>query len=205
TNTVSVTALSSAKLDSVFTTTNSNSGRWESVYTTVNAGSAFNIIAGGNSREANITIGTNDAYHFRIETNNNAKFTILSSGEVGIGTTLAETEAAGSGGLIVKGLIAASASNVGIVVNDKTTSYTLTDNDNNRVIHFNTTTQSLCAIIPSSLRTDFNCAVMNTGTGTLVLSTYQSLRATGTTITSQYGAAFVYKDSTNNVYAVGRL
>jgi len=78
------------------------SANWNSVYTTVNAGSAFNVIAGGNSRGADITIGTNDAYHFRIETNNNAKVTILSSGDVGIGTTLAETEVAGSGGLRIK-------------------------------------------------------------------------------------------------------
>jgi len=110
-----------------------------------------------------------------------------------------------NGNISANGLISASASNVGIVIDNKTTSYTLTDNDNNRIIHFDTTVQSLCAIIPSSLRTNFNCAVMNTGTGTLVLSTYQSIRATGTSISSQYGAAFIYKDSSNNVYAVGRL
>jgi hypothetical protein len=110
-----------------------------------------------------------------------------------------------SGNISASGSINALSSNVGIVVDNKTTSYTFTNDDNNRVVHFNTATQSLCAIFPSTLRTDFNCAVMNTGTNSLVLSAYTSLRATGTTITTQYGAAFVYKDSSNNVYAVGRL
>jgi hypothetical protein len=61
------------------------------------------IIAGGNARGANISIGTNDNYNFRFKTDNVARMTILSGGKVGIGTTLAETEAANpSGGLIVK-------------------------------------------------------------------------------------------------------
>jgi len=80
----------------------SASGNWESTYSTFSTSSAFSIVAGGNSRAANITIGTNDAYHLRFETNNNAKMTILSSGEVGIGTTITETASAGNGGLIVK-------------------------------------------------------------------------------------------------------
>jgi len=100
-NTLNLTNASNTLIN-IVSTIKGTSDNWNSVYTTVNAGSAFNIIAGGNSRGANITIGTNDAYHFRIETNNNAKFTILSSGEVGIGTTLAETGAAGSGGVIIK-------------------------------------------------------------------------------------------------------
>jgi hypothetical protein len=79
-----------------------NSTQWNSVYSTFQNSSAFSIVAGGNTRNANITIGTNDAYHLRFETNNSAKMTVLSGGEVGIGTTLTETLASGSGGLIVK-------------------------------------------------------------------------------------------------------
>jgi hypothetical protein len=70
--------------------------------TTYQNASAFSIVAGGNTRTANITIGTNDAYHLRFETNNNARMTILSGGEVGVGTTITETQVAGNGGLIVK-------------------------------------------------------------------------------------------------------
>jgi hypothetical protein len=126
-------------------------------------------------------------------------------GNVGIGTTVPAEKLTVSGNISASGSINAQSSNVGIVVDNKTTSYTFTNADNNRIVHFDTTAQSLCAIIPSSLRTDFNCAVMNTGTNILVLSTYKSLRATGTSITIQYGAASIYKDSSNNVYAVGRI
>lgn len=122
------------------------------------------------------------------------------------GTTLTvQGTLSAQGNINTSGAINALSSNVGIAVGSKTSSYTLTNDDNNRIIHFDTSTQSLCAIIPASLRTDFNCAIMNTGTNNLVLSTYQTLRATGTTITTQYGSAFVYKDSANSVYAVGRL
>jgi hypothetical protein len=95
-------AAASATWNSNYTTTNSNSGKWESAYTTVNASSAATIVAGGNTRGANIIIGTNDAFHLRLETNNSSKMTILSSGEVGIGTTITETQAAGNGGLRIK-------------------------------------------------------------------------------------------------------
>lgn len=60
------------------------------------------VLAGGNTRGSNLTIGTNDDYSLRFETNNLAKMTILSSGQVGIGTTLSETEGADPAGLIVK-------------------------------------------------------------------------------------------------------
>ncbi len=60
------------------------------------------IVVGGNARGANLTIGTNDNFSLRFETNNLAKMTIHPSGEVGIGTTLAETSGADPGGLIVK-------------------------------------------------------------------------------------------------------
>ena len=124
---------------------------------------------------------------------------------MGIGTTVPAAKLTVSGNISASGSVDALSSNVGIVVNDKTTSYTFTNEDNCKIVHFNTTTQSLCAIFPSSLRTDFNCAVMNTGTNVLTLSTYTTLRAIAPNISTQYGAAFVYKDSSNNIYAVGRL
>jgi hypothetical protein len=182
------------------------------VFTT---GSGNVIIDRGNYRrntDPTIIIGANSDQHLRLraggDTSAEIRMTILSSGEVGIGTSIAETAAAKltvSGNISASGSINALSSNVGIVVNDKTTSYTFTNDDNCRIVHFNTATQSLCAIFPSTLRTDFNCAVMNTGTNVLTLSTYTTLRAIAPNISTQYGAAFVYKDSSNNIYAVGRL
>jgi len=78
------------------------SGNWEATYTAFSTTSGSTIVAQGNARGANISIGTNDGFHLRLKTNNSAKFTILSSGDVGVGTTLAETAAAGTGGLVVK-------------------------------------------------------------------------------------------------------
>jgi hypothetical protein len=60
--------------------------RWDSVYSTFQNSSASSIVAGGNTRTANITIGTNDAFNLRLETNNTTRINILSSGFIGIGT-----------------------------------------------------------------------------------------------------------------------
>lgn len=80
---------------------------------------------------------------------------------------------------------------------------TFTSADTNKIFHFDTTTQPLCAIFPSNLPNGFNVAVMNTGTNTLRLSAAQ-LNSVGVTIGVQYGGAFIYKDN-NQLFAVGRL
>lgn len=79
----------SSKWDSNFTTTNSNSANWSSAYTTLNTASAVTLVDGGNIRGANIAIGARDAYHVALRTNNANRVWILSSGEVGIGPSLA--------------------------------------------------------------------------------------------------------------------
>lgn len=84
-----------------------------------------------------------------------------------------------------------------------TESKTFTDTDTNKVFHFDTTTESLCAIFPDSLSNGFNVALMNVGTNTIVLSS-NSLKAYGNIVTAQYGGAFVYKKDTD-FFAVGRL
>jgi len=66
-----------------------NSNQWNSVYTTVNTVSAVTIVDGGNTRGANIAIGARDAYNVALRTNNANRVWILSSGEVGIGPSLA--------------------------------------------------------------------------------------------------------------------
>ena len=66
-----------------------SSNQWNSVYTTVNTSSAVTIVDGGNTRGANIAIGARDAYNVALRTNNANRVWILSSGEVGIGPSLA--------------------------------------------------------------------------------------------------------------------
>ena len=72
-----------------------------------------------------------------------------------------------------------------------------------KIFHFNTTSASLCAIIPSSLINGFNVSILNTGTNNIEISA-ANLRSTGTTIIDQYGGAYIYKQN-NTVFAVGRL
>lgn len=67
--------------NSNFTTTNSNSANWSSVYTTVNSNSGNYILDGGNTKGANLSIGSNDGFNLNIETNNTNRISILSSGE----------------------------------------------------------------------------------------------------------------------------
>ena len=112
-------------------------------------------------------------------------------------------EISASGDIWTSGVISASASNIKVNVVNDSTSRIFTDADNNKVVHIDTTTSSLCAIFPSSLSSGFNVAIMNTGTNSLVLSAAQ-LNSAGTTISARYGGAFVYKDSTN-LFAVGKL
>ena len=86
-----ITALggNSDQWNSSYAITNTNSGRWESSYTTLNTVSSITLIDGGNTRGANIAVGARDAYNVTLRTNNANRVWILSSGEVGIGPSLA--------------------------------------------------------------------------------------------------------------------
>lgn len=76
----------SASWNSNFTTTRNASGKWESVYTNVNTNSANYILHTGNSRGTTLLVGTNDDYHLSLETAGTVRATILSGGNVGVGT-----------------------------------------------------------------------------------------------------------------------
>ena len=99
--------------------------------------------------------------------------------------------------------ITAQSANIPVTVIDLTASRTFNNSDTNKVFHFNTTSNSLCAIVPGSLSNGFNIAILNTGTNSLVISA-ENLRSAGTTIVDQFGGAYIYKQN-NNVFAVGRL
>jgi len=92
-------------------------------------GSGNVIIDRGNFRrdtDPTIIIGANSDQHLRFRaggaTNSEIRMTILSSGEVGIGTSIAETAAAGNGGLRIKNnLLVDGNSTLGNVITDQTT------------------------------------------------------------------------------------
>lgn len=67
-----------------YTTVNANSANWSSVYSTVSSASANYILADGNSKGANIIIGTNDAYALSLETNGTTRMSISADGLVSI-------------------------------------------------------------------------------------------------------------------------
>ncbi len=81
----------SANGATTYTTTNANSASWSSVYSTVCATSANYILDGGNTKGANILIGTNDNFNLNLETGGTTKMTVTSSGFVGIGVTTPST------------------------------------------------------------------------------------------------------------------
>jgi hypothetical protein len=78
-----------------------NSDRWNSTYATVSSLSANTILAGGNSKGADILIGTNDAFNLNLETANETRMTITSTGDVGIGTTTPAYKLTVNGGIYI--------------------------------------------------------------------------------------------------------
>ena len=122
---------------------------------------------------------------------------------VGVNTSFPNKAFTVVGDISATGVITASGSDIDINVITDNTSRVFTNEDNNKVIHLDTTISSLCAIFPDTLRVGFNVAIMNIGLNNLVLSAAQ-LNSIGTSITTRFGGAFIYKDSTS-LFAVGRL
>lgn len=166
------------------TTVQANSADWESVYSVTNATSAtFGFIA--TLVSANSATWEESAEIIPTVTN------YLSTNNVLVSS------------LNVTGQVKAGSSNVPVTIVNVSTSRTFTNNDTNKVFHFDTTSGSLVAAFPSNLTDGFNVALMNVGTNSLQISA-TNLNSTGTTIIDQYGGAYVYEQG-GNVYAVGRL
>ena len=110
-----------------------------------------------------------------------------------------------TGQLNVNGVVTASGSNVTLNIINTSSNRVFSNADNNKVIHFNTNSGVLTASIPSGLQAGFNVALMNTGTNNVYLSSQTTLFASGSSVASGYGGALIYTDSSNNVFAVGRL
>ena len=74
----------SSEWDTTYTTVCSNSAKWETAYSTVSA----TILHKGNSFGEDVIIGSNDPYSLVLETSGSPRVTILSGGDVGIGTSV---------------------------------------------------------------------------------------------------------------------
>jgi hypothetical protein len=75
------TALNAVSSILLPTTTYQNaSGNWQDTFTNVQSNSANWILDGGNNKGSDITIGTNDAYSLKLESNAATRVTLLSSG-----------------------------------------------------------------------------------------------------------------------------
>ena len=77
----------SGNWEGVYTTVRSTSSNWGSVYTTVQNNSANYILQNGNSPSTTLLVGTNNTQPLHLEANGSARMAILSTGNVGIGTT----------------------------------------------------------------------------------------------------------------------
>jgi methyl-accepting chemotaxis protein len=182
----------SANWDSVYTSVKDTSGNWNSVYTTVSSNSAnwnnsYTTVQAKSATEWNNDLATSYTRTY---------FLPLSGGNITESLSVDKN-------VYVSGVISASASNVKINIINDSISRTFTDDDNNKVVHLNTTSCPLCAIFPNNLSSGFNVAIMNIGTNNLILSA-ADLKSAGTIIITQYGGAFVYKEL-NDIFAVGRL
>jgi hypothetical protein len=177
------------------------SGSWQGTYTNYSTNSAS--YATSNFVQSNFLPLSGGNVNGVFEAGSGTISLFVSANKVGINTELPNEALTVTGSISATGAISASASNIKVNVANSSANRTFSDADNNRVVHIDTTTSSLCAIFPSSLSDGFNVAVMNVGTNNLVLSA-GSLKSAGTIITTQYGGAFVYKDS-GNLFAVGRL
>lgn len=62
-------------------------GNWNSVYSYVLLNSSNYILDGGNTKSSNLSIGTNDNFNLNLKTNSLTRFSITSSGNVGIETS----------------------------------------------------------------------------------------------------------------------
>ena len=188
---ISTTALnlSSAYWNGVYTTVQTNSGTWGQT------GAASTIVQ---NTSANWNTAYNIATAYSSVSGTFLTSTTLTNYLPTSGGTI-------TGQLKVNGVVTASGSNVNINVVNTSSNWIFSNADNNKAIHFNTNSSVLTASIPSGLQAGFNVALMNTGTNSVILSSQTTLFASGSSVASGFGGALIYTDSSNNVFAVGRL
>ena len=215
----------SADITAITTTVASNSGNWNigydvaTTYQSVSGSFATNTLLQStsalltpltltNTLTSQLVLNTNfDLYKTNVAAAT-ALFTPLTltntlTGQINSSIIPTVTNYLSTNNVQISSLNITDSLSTSVQVTNFATSKTFLSSDTSRVFHFNTTTQSLCAIFPNALPNGFNVAVMNTGTNGLVLSASQ-LNSVGNVLSVQYGGAFVYKDN-NQLFAVGRL
>ena len=209
----SIISAISGELNHISETSNliaSNSANWEGAYSTVaensaNWNTAYVDIENGVNQWTNTSILVDQGIATWNDTYNTVSSlsSVWSEGLSGMSAYLSLTGGTIQGSLHVSNIISANSSDVKINVVTSNDHIFFNDSYNNKVVHFDTISKSLCAVFPEELSPGFNVALMNTGTNDLVLSAIQ-INSIGTTITTRYGGAFVYKES-NSLFAVGGL
>jgi hypothetical protein len=126
---------------------------------------------------------------------------LVTAGKVGVNTYQPNEQLTVVGNISATGRVY---SNNRVDIVSTSTNVTFTNDDSGKIYHFDTTSQSLCAIFPTTNLADgFNVTVVNTGTQNVLISS-NNLKSIGTTISEQYGSAYVYEYQ-NSTFATGRL
>ena len=163
---------SAAYLSAVDLSFLSVSGNWTSAYNSVTTLSSNWILDGGNSKGSNLLIGTNDAFNLNLEANNSVRLTVLSSGNVGIGTQLPNQNLTVVGNISASGYVAGN-TNMNVQPASATT-YNIAITDNGGVIGSLNNAAGLTAIIVGTYPVGFQTALMqlsgSTTTGRVTVS-----------------------------------
>jgi hypothetical protein len=202
----------------ISTALNLSAGNWNSVYTTVQNSSAGWGISNYQGTDIKALTGNWQSTYATVcalSANWNTAYNVATAYQSISSTFITKTVANASylplsggtitGQLNVAGVVTASGSNVNVNVVNTSTNWTFSNADNNNVLHFNTNSSNLTAAIPSTLQAGFNVALMNTGSNSVILSSNRTIFAAGSSISNGYGGALIYTDSSNNIYAVGKL
>jgi hypothetical protein len=81
-------------------------------FTTIAGGGSGDILDGGNTEGADVTIGTNDAFALNLEANGSTELTIDASGRIGIGTAPIATTKVRTYPTVADGYTTASSTNL---------------------------------------------------------------------------------------------
>jgi hypothetical protein len=128
----------------------------------------------------------------------------LSSNNIEVNTLNVNETLSGSN-VIVRNISIQDSSVSPVSVIDATDSIVFADSDNSKIFNFDTSSNSLSAIFPATLKNGFNVVIMNVGTNYLYLSAPNSnYKSSGKTLYEIYDSAYVFVNN-QNIYAIGKL
>jgi len=107
--------------------------------------------------------------------------------------------------IIVKNIVIQDSTVSPVSVIDVSNNFIFSNNDNSKILNFDTTAGALSAIFPANLKQGFNVVIMNIGTNYLYLSAPSfNYKSSGSTLYEIYDSAYIFVNN-NNIYAVGKL